>query len=158
MVWPAGDPAASEWPTVIDAWLREWDTALEGGLTRVCQARGFGWALASHAWIETLGRLPFASLLLLGATPPSEAEWPGWTGIGGQLGDLVAGRSVQSLGLVVDRIFAPGLGELARGLFGALGAGEVPRELVIAGSIAWTDADGEAVMSAWDAATGATKG
>lgn len=153
VVWPGGDPAASEWPTVIDTWLRDWDAALEGGLTRVCRAQEFVWALSSHVWIETQGRLPFPSLLLLGATPPSDVQWPGWTGIGARLGNQVAGRSARSLGLVLDRIFAPGLGELAAGLFGALGAGEAPDELVIAGSIAWTSADGEAVLCAWEAGT-----
>jgi hypothetical protein len=151
-VWPAGDPSADPCPTVIDSWLRDWDAQLAGALTRACRDQGFAWALSSHLWLETQHRLPFSTLLLLGATPLVEADWPGWTAIGGQLGDLVAERSARSLGLVVDRMFAPGLGELATGLFGALGAGQSPEELVITGSIAWTDADFDIVMGAWNAA------
>ncbi len=148
VVWPAGDPAGADYPTVIATWLGQWDDALGGALTRQQQCDGFAWALDSHLWLETQDRLPFPTLLLVGATPRSEADWPGWTVIGERLGRLASARRGDSLGVVVDRIFAPGLGELATGLFTGLGATSPLRELVICGSIAWTDADREVVRAA----------
>ena len=127
VVWSAGDPAAADHPTVIARWLRGWDDALDGALGRAQQEAGFAWTLQSHLWLETRGRLPFAKLLLFGATPRTEDEWPGWDGIGERLGRLVAPGRRDSLGLVVDRIFATGLGELATGL--RLGLGDEGRAL-----------------------------
>ncbi len=154
VVWPAGDPAESEWPTVIDSWLREWDDALEGAVAAACLRAEFAWGLSTHVWIEPPDRVDFPTLLLVGATPRTEADWPGWTDIGAGLANLLTGRPYRSPGIVVDRIFAPGLGELAAGLFGALGAETTLDELVITGSIAWTDADREAVLGAWTATSG----
>ena len=152
VVWPAGDPAAAEYPTVIAAWLRQWDDALDGALFRQQRREEFAWMLNTHLWRRTQDQLPFANLLLLGATPRSEAEWPGWIALGEQLGGLLASRPGSDLGLVVDRIFATGLEELATGLFVGLGAAQPTEQLVISGSIAWTEQDRAAVLAARNSA------
>jgi len=146
-LWTAGDPFTDTGPTVIADWVLRYDGALQGRVLQAMHATGFAWQEGQRLWVPTGGDLPFDALALVGATPAQPNQWQGWDHVGRLVRRALQETEVRHVGLLIDRIFATGVEDLAAGLCAPLGAKDTLtlESLVVTGSIDWAQADLDAL-------------
>lgn len=146
-LWTAGDPFTDTGPTVLADWVQRYDEALQGRVLQAMRSTGFAWQEGQRLWVPTGGDLPFDALVLVGATPAQPNQWQGWDHVGRLVRRALQEAEARHLGLLIDRIFATGVEDLAAGLCAPLGAKDTLtlESLVVTGSIEWAQADLDAL-------------
>lgn len=147
VVWTAGDPFKDPAPNAIADWIAGYDESLRGRVREAMTTAGFSWSDGQRLIIPTGGLLSFSNLLLVGATPGTPRDWRGWRHVGRLVRHGLLEAEARRPGLLVERIFPTGLGELSEGLFAPIGPADSARfrSFTFTGGIAWTVHDRTAV-------------